>query len=155
MTAASKVINRALQKLNVSSDISPISPQQMQSAFEILIDMINRWDAKNIKLGITIPANVNDDLGEPAYSTSALYYGLAIEVADDYQVEVPRQLFGNYEKHMSDLMVRVSPVAVSDFPDTLPTGSGFRRQRSRNQRVFFPTSESLITDTSTPIKGNT
>ena len=137
MTVASTIVNEALTLAGASSAISPPEPEQQQTAFAVLVDLLNLWSKETISLGenTTVPSAIGDDIAEDAWATGPLKAVLAMEVCPYFRIDPPPSLWNLVEKGRTTILIHGAPDEQPSYPGNLPTGAG---NANPYGRVFFP-----------------
>ena len=71
MATANEIVQLSLKYLGVQNQLTPADPRVVDDTFNELVDMLNRWASVGIDLGITIPTDISDELGNPAETKTA------------------------------------------------------------------------------------
>ena len=122
MTTASQVIDASLKLLNVASSMSPATPDQQQEAFNVLVDMLAKWEQNGVDVDVYIPYEADEELDEPEWLTGCLKLLLAKNCAPYFQVEMSEQLKTLVEEAEGDLELHGVPQPESSA--RLPKGQG-------------------------------
>lgn len=143
MTKANEVIVDALEDLIVQADEAPIEPSEALVAIRALNDMMFSWAVLGIDLGYSEISDLADDLTVPLGAIRGIKANLSLELAPKYNVAVPPSLVAKAQ-HGYDACVNIAiSMAASEFPSTLPQGSGNTYPGYTND-TFYPSQEDTI-----------
>tara|TARA_R110002153_G_C13303360_1_gene495848 strand:+ start:174 stop:1004 length:831 start_codon:yes stop_codon:yes gene_type:complete len=138
METAADVIKSALQELLVQASESPLEPSEYQDGIKYLNRMMAGYSVKGINLGYTKVTNIADPITVDDGALEGIVFNLALKLAPQYGAQVPQMLYENAKdgrKAMLRLSVNVKP---SQYPDTLPMGSGNQNGSYYYQDNFYP-----------------
>jgi len=144
MTIGTKIIKRALRKIQVDTLNSPASPGDIEGAVPVLNEMLALWTSKNIELGILPLESAGNELGEPPDAALAIVANLALYLADDYedgQAIVTTTLKDNARRTFEDLAslgYRTLNIPGKVPSPTLLTGEGNKAWWNSFQTFFGP-----------------
>ena len=123
MPTVTEIVTGALQLLEVKVAEAAITPAEAEDGRTALNDMMNEWNVDGINIGYETLDNVEDDLFVTLGSIGAIKANLAIYIAPEYGRLVSDSLVSRAK--ISKRSVRASiKLNGSQFPDTLPIGSG-------------------------------
>jgi len=142
MSIGTKIIKKALRKIQVDTLNSPASPEDIEGAVTVLNSMLHLWLSKGIDIGFTPLEAAGDELSEPEDTTNAIITNLALRLADDYedgQAVVTQTLINNATRDFEDLanvgyrLIEVPQIIPSS---TLVTGEGNVNRFGRRRNFF-------------------
>ena len=124
MISANEVITDALEEIVVQTDEADIEASEGEAAIRILNDMMAMWAAKGINLGYTELTSLGSYVTVPRGAILGIKYHLAIALAEKYDVMVSPQLLTKARDAWDAILELSNILEESDFPETLPRGSG-------------------------------
>lgn len=139
MTTALKIIERGFQKAGIKAAETPLKASEVADGLDVLNDILNSWNATGLLKGIGPVDDEGTDLQEPDYATWALKATLAIMIAGEYGIDVTQAMAVDKTDSMSALVTASANLNDTEYPSTLPIGSGNRNQYGYGyDRDFFP-----------------
>jgi len=145
------VISGALVLLGIRVAESPIEANESQDGLNALNDMLAEWNTDGIRLGFETLSGVEEELYVPDGALGAIKANLAVYIAPEYERSVSPAL----AQRASDgkrTARSLEPMGGSQYPDTLPVGSGNRHGghssdgdsagNTSNRRFYPPNSRS-------------
>lgn len=137
MTTAKKIVEGALRLVNESSNLLDTDPYIQTLGFTVLVEILQEHRAFSRYLVPQIPPNSNADLREPPWATSGLKFEVAERLAPEIQLDVMSSSFMKAnEKAQNTILIKASPPVVSQYPETLPIGSGNERWGSYTYKFY-------------------
>ena len=135
---AGDIVKDALGEITVLGAEAPVEAVDAQIGVRYLNRMMAAFDADGIDLGYTEAANLNSPITVPAGAIDGMVTQLAVRLHAQFSAADPlsqdllaRAVSG--KKTMRNLAVRVG---ASEFPSTLPIGSG--NEYDNNTNHFYP-----------------
>lgn len=144
---ANEVIVDALEEIIVLTDEAPINPPEGRTAIRILNDMMAFLAAKGIELGYTEVSDLGDPITVPPGAIFGIKTNLAILLAPRYNVPVTQELKNNAKTGMDAMIDLAVAMIPSEYPETLPQGSGNAHPGFANQTFFPALEDTIITET--------
>ena len=144
MTIGTKIIKRALRKIQVHTLNSPASPEDIEGAVDPLNGMLELWKSKGIEHGIIQIESAGNEVGDPADLTNAIVSNLALYLADDYedgQAIVTKTLRDNARRDWEDIQTigyRTLNIPGKVPSPTLLTGEGNKSWWNAFETFFGP-----------------
>jgi len=139
MTTALKIINRAFQKTGIKAAETPLKPSELTDGLDVLNDLIKSWGASGLLVGVAPVQDVGDDLNEPDEATWALKANIAVIIAGEYRIEITQSMAVDASQSKNLLITATANLNDTEYPSTLPIGSGNRNQYGYGyDRDFFP-----------------
>lgn len=140
MTTAVNIIKRSLSLIGVHSDINPAPAQSLNTALDVLKEMLAEWEEDAISLGTIDIADLTTDLLEPAGTVYTICNNLAVRMAPLMQVGVSPNIVNSalegYMKVMDKYGAEETPHIPNATPSShLPVGQG--SSRGAYGRAFF------------------
>jgi len=126
MSKASAIVDAALRKLRVHSEINPADRDSLDYTFEELKSMLSELRDNSIELGCKDPDAEQTELGEPSSVRTHLINMLANRVSDYFQVSAPESV-SKGAKRGADHIVRFFKLVRCEnryLSETLPMGQG-------------------------------
>lgn len=126
MATAGDVIKAALRKITLLGANADIEADDGQTGIEYLNDMMAELDVQEIDLGYTIVKSLADTVTVPAGAIGPIKSLLALKLWDEYaEGDVPQPTLAAFaESGMKILQLLTISTSASEFPATLPIGSG-------------------------------
>ena len=148
---AGTIIKSALQEILAQASEAPLEPDETQDA----IRYMNRWMAEQaangIALGYTNVDDTSDEITIPDGAMNGLVYNLALHMATQFGKQVPIELASKARSSLNTMRNLAVTIGRSDFPNTLPVGSG-NEDSGYNQNHFYPDQGgSILTEQTGPI----
>jgi len=141
---ASTVIRDALQEIIVQSSEQPIQPNEATDAMRYLNRMMFAWEAKGIALGYTVVSNLGDEITVPDGALEGIVLNLAIKLAPQYDVAVGMDLRENARDAYKSVLKLSITRPLSQYPSTLPIGSGNEGDTLDSNYHFYETDTNTI-----------
>ncbi len=123
MATVTEVVTGALVLLEIRTAESAITAAEAEDGLTALNDMMNEWNVDGINIGYETLDNVEDELFVTLGSLGAIKANLAIYIAPEYGRIVTAELTKRAAVSKRSLRASI-PLNGSQFPDTLPIGSG-------------------------------
>lgn len=124
MATALNIVKPALQLILVQASEADLEADEYADTIDALNYMMEALEAEGIHLGWTTVSSVGDTVTVPPGAIRGIYYNLAIEVAPQFDAEIPPTLYKIAQDGMSILRKLGTVTRRMRFPSTLPTGSG-------------------------------
>jgi hypothetical protein len=134
MATALEVITGALKALGIKPAESSIEAVEAADGLEALNDMMNEWDVDGITIGYETVEDVSDEIYVDDGALGAIKANLAVYIAPEYSRIVTNEL-ALRARNGKRALRRSLPIAGSEFPDTLPVGSGNEDEFTSNGDV--------------------
>lgn len=123
MATVTDIVTGAVTLLEVRTAESAITAAEAEDGLTALNDMMNEWNVDGINIGYETLDNVADELFVTLGSIGAIKANLAIYIAPEYGRIVTAELKERAKTSKRSLRASI-PLNGSQFPDTLPIGSG-------------------------------
>lgn len=123
MATVTEIVSGALQLLEVRTAESAITSAEAEDGLVSLNDMMNEWNVDGINVGYETLDDIDDDLHVKLGSIGAIKSNLAVYIAPEYGRIVTPHLETRAIRSKRSLRASI-PLNGSEFPDTLPIGSG-------------------------------
>lgn len=123
MATVTEIVSGALQLLEVRTAESAIEAPEAEDGLTSLNDMMNEWNVDGIDVGYETLDDVDDELFVDLGSIGAIKANLAVYIAPEYGRVVSTSLEMRARRSKRSLRASI-PLNGSDYPDTLPIGSG-------------------------------
>lgn len=123
MATVLDVVTGALKLLEVRAAESPVTAAEAQDGLTALNDMMNEWNVDGINVGYETLDNTDDELFVDLGSIGAIKSNLAVYIAPEYGRIVAPSLQERADRSKKSVRTSI-PLNSSQFPDTLPIGSG-------------------------------
>ena len=144
MATASQVIKAALQRIVVQASEAPIEPSEAQDFIFAMNNYMFDLDARGIALGYTVVGGLGDEITIPLGALRGLIANMAIEVAPDYDGQVSQALVLAASEGFKAMQRLGQIIPTSEFPGTLPIGSGNEGRHHRRESHFYADLEAQI-----------
>ena len=123
VTTALDIVTGALQLLEIRVAESGVSPSEGVDGLTALNDMMNEWNVDGIDVGYESLDDTADEIFVDLGSIGAMKANLAIYIAPEYG-RTPSQALERRARRSKNSLRASIPINPSQFPDTLPVGSG-------------------------------
>lgn len=123
MATALNVVTGALQLLEIRVAESAVTSSEAEDGLTALNDMMNEWNVDGINIGYETLDDSDDELSVKLGSLGAIKANLAVYIAPEYGRVVTEALQKRADRSKKSLRASI-PINRSEFPDTLPIGSG-------------------------------
>ena len=144
MATVAQVLRASLNRILVGASEAPIEPDEAQDFVFALNNYMLGLDAQGIKLGYTEVASTGDDVTVPTGALRGIIANMAIEVAPDYGAPVPPALAAVAVEGMVAMRRLGQRLRLTQYPSTLPIGSGNEGSLQFGDDHFFPDLEADI-----------
>ena len=122
-TTVTEIVSGALKLLEVKTAESAVTAEEVQDGLSALNDMMNEWNVDGINIGYETLDDADDELFVILGSIGAIKANLAVYIAPEYGRVVTDSLALRAKRSKRSLRAAI-PLAHSQYPDTLPIGSG-------------------------------
>lgn len=142
---AGDIIKDALGEITVLGAEAPVEAVDAQAGIRYLNRMMAAFDADGIDLGYTEVNGLADDITVPAGANAGMVSQLAVMLWDQFSngEPVPSTLLARAISGKNTMRNIAVTVGASEYPDTLPIGSGNEGDYS-GYNHFYPDLESTI-----------
>lgn len=123
MATVLDIVTGALQLLEIRVAESAVTASEAEDGLTALNDMMNEWNVDGIDIGYETLDNTDDELFVQLGSLGAMKANLAVYIAPEYGRVVTPELQKRADRSKKSLRASI-PINASEFPDTLPIGSG-------------------------------
>ncbi len=123
VTTALDIVTGALQLLEIRVAESGVSSAEGVDGLTALNDMMNEWNVDGIDVGYESLDDTADEIFVDLGSIGAMKANLAIYIAPEYG-RTPSQALERRARRSKNSLRAAIPINPSQFPDTLPVGSG-------------------------------
>lgn len=127
MITAGKLAERSLKRNLVQASEAPLEADETQDFLDHLNDWMAALEVNSIRLGYTPVSNVSDYVTIPDGAVGAVVDNMAVYTAPDFNGTVTPQLERAAMKGMQVLRRLGGPRPITQYPSTLPRGSGSHR----------------------------
>lgn len=136
---AETIIKDALTEIVVLGGEAPLEATEAQGAIRYLNRMMAALDAKGIDLGFTEVTNLASPITSPLGAAEGIVFNLAAKLWTQYNdgAPVPTELFLKARDGIDTMLALAVSFGATEFPSTLPIGSGNQDSTFTNQR-FYP-----------------
>jgi hypothetical protein len=124
MATVAQVAKASLQRILVQKSEADLEPDEYQDYIFALNNWMLALEAEGVSLGFTEVSDLGDVLTVPAGALRGIIANMAIEVAPDYGGNVTAALQQAAMDGMRVMRLIGQSVPTSNYPCTLPTGSG-------------------------------
>ena len=121
---AGDLIRDALTELTVQAQEQTVPAVDLNTGVRYLNRMMQMLDADGVKLGYTLVDSPNDPLTVPAGAYEGMMFGLAVRLANGFDVAVTPALAQSARDSKKVLYKLGVHINTMSFPSTLPIGSG-------------------------------
>lgn len=143
---ANEIVIDALEDLVVQADEAPIEPSEARAAIRVLNDMMFMWDTEGIILGYTEVSDLGDFITVARGAIFGIKKNLAIALAPKYDVEPSARLAMEADKGYKACVNIAVEIAATQYPSTLPRGSGNDYPSITDQTFYPEPDETILTE---------
>lgn len=143
MATAAQVIKAALQKILVQASEAELEQDEISDAIFTMNNLMLDYDANGIRLGYTEVTSIGDDITIPVGALRGLIYNLARDLVPEFNGTFTAIAEDIAQKGLRTMRKLGVVVTTSEFPSTLPIGSGNEDDSVFTGR-FFPSLEDKI-----------
>lgn len=138
MNLKSDIINTAYTHLIISGITSDPTPEETDFALDVLEDMANEFEARNICTGYNFQdePDVNDESGLERQFFNAYKTNLAMRLISAFGKQIPPVLMSQANQSLSSMSARTAKVRQIQHPNRMPRGSGSTLRFNRWRRFF-------------------
>lgn len=119
-----------------------MEPDEYQDFIFAMNLFMTDLDARGVALGYTVVSDLGDEVTIPTGALRGLIYNMAIEVAPDYNGVVTPECREIAAKGLQTMELLGQSVPTSNYPSTLPIGSG--NEASPYYRHYYVGNEAEI-----------
>lgn len=142
-TARSIIID-ALEDIVVQVAEAPLESDDARAGIRAMNRIMNMLASKGVNLGYTIVNSLDDSITIPDGAMDALVSLLAIRLWPKYRTGKPSlELQKNAKDGLDQMYFLAGPIAATEFPPTLPVGSGNDYPNYTNS-TFYPDLQDTI-----------
>ena len=137
MATAAFVVQSAAEEIGASSIVNPLAPESSNASFKRLLQMLNRWIAKDIVLSDTfvLPVVLADEMNNDASTDQAIIDNLALQIAPLLRKVVTPDLKVNAKDSYDDLLISHVARPEQPYPSVLTVGAG-RKSWPHSRRYY-------------------
>lgn len=146
---AGSVIKDALTEITVLGAEAPVEPTDAQGAIRYLNRLMTSLDAKGVDLGYTEVTNFADEITVPAGAIEGIIFTLATRLWTQYSdgQPLPTSLLAAAVSGLEAMRAIAVTVGASEYPDTLPIGSGNEWDGNRNSKFYPDLQDEILAET--------
>jgi hypothetical protein len=144
MATVAQVAKASLQRILVQASEAELQPDEYQDFIFAMNNYMLDLDASGITLGYTEVSNLADQITIPTGALRGLIANMAIEVAPDYGGEITQGLQIAAQEGLKTMRKLGIEIKRSNYPSTLPIGSGNEHCGTWRTSHFYPEQEDLI-----------
>lgn len=149
MAKASAFIKAALKEIVVLGAEAPLEASEAQDAIFYLNNMMAAFDADGIPLGYTEVSDLGDTVTIPAGANDGTITQLAVRLWDQFAdgQPVPSTLLARAISGKDTMRNIAFTIGASEFPSTLPIGSGNEWESSRIDKFYPDLQDEILAET--------
>jgi len=144
MVTVADVAKASLQRILVQASEAELEPDEFQDFIFAMNNYMLALDAQGISLGYTEVKNLGDLVTIPVGALRGLIANMAIEVAPDYNGKISAGLVVAAKEGLAAMRRLGQIIVQTQFPSTLPIGSGNRDNGSFRTSNYYPDLEAEI-----------
>lgn len=144
MATAAQVVKASLQRILVQASEAPIEASEAQDFIFAMNNYMLDLDARGVTLGYTEVDDLGDEITIPSGALRGLIANMAVEVAPDYDGTVTDALAKSAREGLNTMRLLGQTMPESEYPSTLPIGSGNEDCAGRRTSHFYPDREAEI-----------
>lgn len=147
---AGDIVKDALKEVVALGSEATIEPVDAQDAVRYLNRMMAALDAEGIDLGYTEATGLGSTLTSPAGASEAMVALLAIRLWNQYSPDqpLPTLLTARAANGMKTLLHIAVTIGATEYPDTLPIGSGNEGDAHRTSHFYEDLLDTILAETS-------
>lgn len=142
-----EIVVDALEALIVQAEEAPIEQSEAAAAIRMLNDMMAMWESMGIHIGYTIVDDMADIITVPLGAVFGIKANLALQLAPKYNVQPTALLLKNAADGYSAIVDISTELASSQYPSTLPRGSGNTYPGYLDNTFYPDLQETILTET--------
>jgi hypothetical protein len=153
MEKAGDIIKDALGEITVLGEEAPVEPADSQSAIRYLNRMMAAWNADGIDLGYTVITSFGDDVTIPDGAIEAVIPNLAVRLHAQFEGadQLSQDLLARAVAGKRTLLNIAVTINASEFPSTLPIGSGNEGDTVRTDHFYPDLQAEILAETTGPV----
>ncbi len=124
MTTALQVIERAFSKAGIKPAEAPLTASEISDGLDVLNDLLSEWGTNGPLKDAAPVESVNDTLIIPRFAFGAVKANLAIRIAGEYDRVITQGMAFDATDSKNELVKATINLSNTDYPSTLPVGSG-------------------------------
>lgn len=145
MATVAQVAKASLQRILVQASEADLEPDEYQDFIFAMNNYMLSLDAGGIALGYTEVNSLGDTLTVPTGALRGIIANMAIEVSPDYGGQISAGLIAAAAEGLKVMRRLGVTIAATQYPSTLPVGSGNESGRIRGAGDhFYPDLEATI-----------
>lgn len=144
MATAGDIAKASLQKILVQATEAPIEASEAQDFIFAMNAFMLDLDANGVTLGYTEVADVADRITIPTGALRGLIYNMAVEVAPDYNAVITPAAQAIALAGLQTMRKLGATMGATQYPSTLPIGSGNEGSGLFRSNHFYPDLEASI-----------
>jgi len=147
MSSGTFIVQSALQEIGAHSLAAPATPEAIQNTANRLNKMLQRWFSWGIKIPFSPLDAPGDELSEPADTTEAIIFNLAIDVSGGFSNGASATVSPDLRRNARVTFAQVKQiyreliVPSIQISSTTPRGQG--NINGLRNRIFFEEGEEL------------
>ncbi len=122
MTTGSDVVRAGFFRAGIRGAETPLTAEEHVNGYEILIDMLNEWQASGVNLAFVVPASSASELIVPNAALAAIKCNLAVKINNAYQRPPNIGLINDATESFQAMLVALKPVITTAYPAGLSRG---------------------------------
>jgi len=123
-TTAAQLLKQSLQEILVQASEAPLESDEYRDAIFVMNSWMAGLEADGVDLGYTPVDSLSDVITVPAGAIMGMVSNVAILIAPQFGRPISFELQKKAKKGMATMYRLGQAVTVTEFPSTLPRGSG-------------------------------
>lgn len=149
---ADYMVKKVLDMLVVGASEASIPAVDAQNVVDYMNDYMAGIDASGIKLGYTEVLSLGDTITVPPGAIRGIIANVAMAVAPSYDVPISQGLMMQAAAGQKSMLRLGTSIGPSQFPSTLPRGSGNYNNAGYGRNNFYPgLQNTILSETNGPI----
>jgi hypothetical protein len=144
MAKVSQIIKASLQKILVQASEADIEASEAQDFIFAMNNYMLDLDAKGISLGYTAVSDLGDNVTIPTGALRGLIYNMAIEMAPEFNATATQEVIAIASAGLKTMQLLGQTMPQSQYPNTLPVGSGNEHNVGLLTSHYYPDLEDEI-----------
>ncbi len=138
METASSIVTSALEEIQLQANEQPIQVVDFNRAVLYLNRMMAALSVDGISLGYTVVTNAASPITVADGAIEGMVFNLALKLAPTYDIPISQDLRINANNGLKSMRKIAVVVKPTQFPCTLPIGSGNEQENTFNNQHFYP-----------------
>ena len=144
MATAAQVTKAILQQILVQDSEAPLTASEFQDTIFAMNNFMTGLAADGVNLGYTEVTSLGDEITIPTGALRGLIANVAIDISPQFDADPSGALVASATQGLKSMRRLGQRMGQTQYPGTLPIGSGNQHDGSYNTRRFYPALEAQI-----------